>query len=140
MRPVWRARFRADHGQSGDWPLWGRFKPTIHAERTLLDGSSRVGKMLGIMTRNDAWNLLTEFTQSESLRKHALSVEACMRAYSRKFGEDEDKWAVTGLIHDFDYEKYPTASASLTLSPVSRSSAPTPLAVEPPGVVFRSPR
>ena len=61
------------------------------------------------MTRNDAWNLLTEFTQSESLRKHALAVEACMRAYSRKFGEDEDKWAVTGLIHDFDYEKYPTA-------------------------------
>jgi putative nucleotidyltransferase with HDIG domain len=61
------------------------------------------------MTREDAWNLLTEFTQSESLRKHALAVEACMRAYSRKFGEDEDKWAVTGLIHDFDYEKYPTA-------------------------------
>ena len=71
--------------------------------------SSRVGKILGIMTRNDAWNLLTEFTQSESLRKHALAVEACMRAYSRKFGEDEDKWAVTCLIHDFDYEKYPTA-------------------------------
>ena len=61
------------------------------------------------MTRNDAWNLLTEFTQSESLRKHALAVESCMRAYSRKFGENEDKWAVTGLIHDFDYEKYPTA-------------------------------
>jgi len=60
------------------------------------------------MTRNDAWNLLTEFTQSESLRKHALAVESCMRAYSRKFGENEDKWAVTGLIHDFDYEKYPT--------------------------------
>jgi len=70
---------------------------------------SRVGKIPGIMTRNDAWNLLMEFTQSESLRKHALSVEACMRAYSRKFGEDEGKWAVTGLIHDFDYEKYPTA-------------------------------
>jgi len=61
------------------------------------------------MTRDDAWNLLTEFTQSESLRKHALAVEACMRAYSRRFGEDENKWAVTGLIHDFDYEKYPTA-------------------------------
>ena len=65
------------------------------------------------MTRNDAWNLLTEFTQSESLRKHALAVESCMRAYSRKFGENEDKWAVTGLIHDFDYEKYPTAEEHL---------------------------
>jgi len=61
------------------------------------------------MDRNAAWQLLTEFTQSESLRKHALSVEACMRAYARKYGEDESKWAVVGLIHDFDYEKFPTA-------------------------------
>jgi putative nucleotidyltransferase with HDIG domain len=60
------------------------------------------------MDRNFAWNLLTEFTQSESLRKHALAVEACMRAYARKYGEEEDKWGVVGLIHDFDYEKYPT--------------------------------
>lgn len=58
--------------------------------------------------RDAAWNLLTEFTQSESLRKHALAVEACMRAYARKFGEDEALWSVVGLIHDFDYEKYPT--------------------------------
>lgn len=58
--------------------------------------------------RHAAWNLLTEFTASENLRKHALAVEACMRAYARKFGEDENTWAVTGLIHDFDYEKYPT--------------------------------
>ena len=61
------------------------------------------------MTRNDAWNLLTEFTLSESLRKHALSVEACLRAYARKFGEDEEFWGNVGLIHDFDYEKYPSA-------------------------------
>jgi putative nucleotidyltransferase with HDIG domain len=61
------------------------------------------------MTRDDAWSLLTEYTQSESLRKHALSVEACVRAYARKFGEDENVWGITGLIHDFDYEKYPTA-------------------------------
>jgi putative nucleotidyltransferase with HDIG domain len=61
------------------------------------------------MTRSEAWCLLTEFTQSESLRKHALAVEACLRAYARKFGEDEERWAVVGLIHDFDYEKYPTA-------------------------------
>ncbi len=61
------------------------------------------------MKREDAWELLTRFTQSESLRKHALSVEACMRAYARKFEEDEELWGVVGLLHDFDYEKYPTA-------------------------------
>src|SRR6266496_265385 len=59
--------------------------------------------------RINAWSLLTEFTESESLRKHALAVEACMRAYARKFGVDEELWGVVGLIHDFDYEKYPTA-------------------------------
>ena len=58
--------------------------------------------------REAAWCLLTEFTQSESLRKHALSVEACMRAYARKLGGDETLWAVVGLLHDFDYEKYPS--------------------------------
>jgi putative nucleotidyltransferase with HDIG domain len=60
-------------------------------------------------TRTDAWSLLTEFTQSESLRKHALAVEACMRAYARKFGGDEELWGIVGLIHDFDYDKYPSA-------------------------------
>src|SRR5438067_10827467 len=59
--------------------------------------------------RTSAWNLLTEFTRSESLRKHALAVEACMRAYARKFGADEELWGTVGLIHDFDYEKYPSA-------------------------------
>jgi putative nucleotidyltransferase with HDIG domain len=58
--------------------------------------------------RTAAWNLLTEFTQSESLRKHALAVEACMRAYARKLGADEELWGLVGLIHDFDYERYPT--------------------------------
>ncbi len=59
--------------------------------------------------REQAWGLLTEFTQSESLRKHALAVEACMRAYARKFDPDkEELWGTVGLLHDFDYEKYPS--------------------------------
>ena len=61
------------------------------------------------MERPAAWNLLCEYTKNESLRKHALAVEACVRAYARKFGEDEEKWGVVGLIHDFDYEMYPDA-------------------------------
>src|SRR5712692_1575917 len=59
--------------------------------------------------RKVTWCLLTEFTQSESLRKHALAVEACMRAYARKFSADEDLWDAVGLLHDFDYDKYPSA-------------------------------
>jgi len=62
--------------------------------------------------RTAAWGLLTEFTQSESLRKHALAVEACMRAYAGKLAEgspeQEELWGVVGLIHDFDYEKWPS--------------------------------
>jgi putative nucleotidyltransferase with HDIG domain len=63
----------------------------------------------GNMDREEAWNLLCEYTKNENLRRHGLAVEACMRAYARKFGEDEEKWAVVGLIHDFDYEVYPNA-------------------------------
>lgn len=61
------------------------------------------------MDRTWAWELLCEYTKSESLRKHALAVEACMQAYARKFGEDENRWGIVGLIHDFDYEVYPNA-------------------------------
>ena len=61
------------------------------------------------MNRADAWELLCEYTKNEGLRKHALAVEACVRAYARKFGEDEEQWRVVGLIHDFDYEMYPNA-------------------------------
>jgi putative nucleotidyltransferase with HDIG domain len=60
------------------------------------------------MTREDAWRLLCEYTQSENLRKHALAVEACMRYYARLYGEDEELWGVVGLLHDFDYEMYPS--------------------------------
>ena len=58
--------------------------------------------------RAAAWELLNEYTKSESLLKHALAVEASVRGYARKFGEDEDGWAVVALLHDFDYERWPT--------------------------------
>ena len=61
------------------------------------------------MDRPAAWDLLCEYTKNENLRKHALAVEACVRAYARKYGEDEEKWSVVGLIHDFDYEIYRNA-------------------------------
>jgi putative nucleotidyltransferase with HDIG domain len=59
------------------------------------------------VSRDDAWQLFCEWTQSESLRKHVLAVEAAMRAYARERGEDEELWAVTGIVHDLDYERYP---------------------------------
>ena len=63
------------------------------------------------MTREEAWQILCEFTKSENLRKHALAVEACLAAYARQFGEDETKWRVTALLHDFDWEIHPEAPA-----------------------------
>jgi putative nucleotidyltransferase with HDIG domain len=61
------------------------------------------------LTRDSVLALLHEYTKSENLRKHALAVETSMRAYARKYGEDEEKWGIVGLIHDFDYEMYPSA-------------------------------
>jgi putative nucleotidyltransferase with HDIG domain len=60
------------------------------------------------LTRDEAWALLTEYTKSEGLLKHALAVEAAVRGYARKFGEDEEGWGIVALLHDFDYERWPS--------------------------------
>ena len=64
--------------------------------------------MTDTISRDAAWSLLCEWTQGESLRKHALAVEAAVRGYARTFGEDEEAWGMTALLHDFDYERWPT--------------------------------
>ena len=64
--------------------------------------------MVVALSREDAWRLLNEYTKGESLLKHALAVEAAVRGYARRFGEDELKWGIVGLLHDFDYERWPT--------------------------------
>ena len=64
--------------------------------------------MISMLDRDRAWDILCEFTKSDGLRKHALAVETCVTAYARKLGEDEGKWSVTALLHDFDWEIHPT--------------------------------
>ena len=67
-----------------------------------------------VPSRQDTLALMREYTASESLRKHMLAVEGAMRAYAQKFGEDEERWGITGLIHDFDYERFPNDAHSPT--------------------------
>jgi putative nucleotidyltransferase with HDIG domain len=64
--------------------------------------------MMSMINREQAWELLCEFTKTDGLRKHAMAVETCVAAYARKLGEDEHKWSITALLHDFDWEIHPT--------------------------------
>jgi predicted hydrolase (HD superfamily) len=75
-----------------------------------MSSGSKLYDVLSILSRDDAWRLLNEYTKGESLLKHALAVEAAVRGYARKFGEPEVEWGIVGLLHDFDYEKWPTAA------------------------------
>jgi putative nucleotidyltransferase with HDIG domain len=81
-----------------------RHRPTGRVLFTLYHGGFAT---MVEMEREQAWELLCEFTKSDSLRRHALAVEACVTAYARKLGEDETKWSVTALLHDFDWEIHP---------------------------------
>jgi putative nucleotidyltransferase with HDIG domain len=78
-------------------------QPSYHFKRV----RDPISKEADMPTRDDAWKLLCEYTQSESLRKHMLAVEACVRAYARKNGADEELWGLAALLHDFDYERWP---------------------------------
>src|ERR1700716_2710956 len=75
-------------------------------ERVTFLNISRFANM-ALIDRDQAWELLCEYTKSDSLRRHALAVEACLVAYARQFGDDERKWSVTALLHDFDYKTHP---------------------------------
>jgi putative nucleotidyltransferase with HDIG domain len=70
-------------------------------------GWARVTAMSEPLSREQAWDLFCSWTESESLRRHVLAVEAAMRAYAQRFGEDEDQWGLVGMLHDLDYERYP---------------------------------
>jgi putative nucleotidyltransferase with HDIG domain len=89
--------------------------------------AARVTVMPVPISRDEAWDLFCQWTQSDSLRRHVLAVEAAMRAYARRFGEDEELWAVTALLHDLDYERYPdleTGHPRHALAELERRDAP----------------
>jgi len=80
----------------------------------LSEKRNQPGERKGAMNREEALALMHQYTQSEALRKHMYAVEAAMRAYARKFGEDEETWGIVGLLHDFDYERFPNPDHSPT--------------------------
>ncbi len=89
-------------------PIFGIFRTHLPLGSRVFPVVQKIPGTL-MISREQALEILHEFTKSESLRKHALAVESCVAAYGRKFGEDELKWSVTALLHDFDYEIHPNA-------------------------------
>jgi putative nucleotidyltransferase with HDIG domain len=83
-------------------------------------------EMSATPTRTDAWNLLCEYTKTDNLRKHALAVEAVMRHFARKYGEDEEMWGAIGLVHDIDYEMYPEEHCTRCTSILEKAGWPPP--------------
>jgi len=85
-----------------------------HEKATAIRAETLMSDEKALPSREDTLALMREYTPSESLRKHMLAVEGAMRAYAQKFGEDEERWGITGLIHDFDYERFPNEAHSPT--------------------------
>src|SRR5258707_3731059 len=108
-----RMRAKMPRLRRSRWPVPSGAHPLRHGSRATNQESPQFAKLVvlytesGMPTREDAWKLLCEYTQSESLRKHMLAVEACVRAYARKSGADEEVWSIAALLHDFDYERWP---------------------------------
>ena len=95
-----------------------------------VNGWARVTVMSQALSRGEAWSLFCDWTESPSLRKHVLAVEAAMRAYARRFGEDEEFWGVVGLLHDLDYERHPdleTGHPRVAMAELERMGQPPEL-------------
>src|SRR6476646_8366039 len=113
----WCSAFRCALPSPRDADRTARFAPACPSSPTSTPGSSEprpVSSDAPLPSREDALALVHEYTASESLRAHMLAVEAAMRAYAVKFGEDPERWGLTGLLHDFDYERFPNDAHSAT--------------------------